>query len=277
MPRIALMSQTEKSPVLPHNRSAARTWGAGGHAYDDISRQIADALEHAVDRLAPRPGERILDVATGTGWTAPRVDARGALVTAVDIGEEVIASARELSPDGTIDYRVADAEALPFPDGHFDAVISTFGVMFCAHPERAASELARVCKPSGRLVLATWPPRGRVREMFDLIQRYLPPKATELPSPFAWGNTNRLVELLGEAFDLGFEQATSFYRDLDGAAAFRLFAAGFGPIVALLEGLSEETTESFRREFELLHERDRTGAGILVARDYLVTVGRRRT
>jgi len=276
MPQSAVQQETETPEVLPHNRSSARAWGAGGRAYDRISRHIADAIEHAVDRLDPRPGERILDVATGTGWTARRIAARGALVTGVDIGEEVVATARELSPDGAIDFRVADAEALPFPDGHFDAVASTFGVMFCARPERAASELARVLKPTGRLALATWSPTGSVREMFELIrsyQRTAPTAGAPAPSPFDWGDTNRQVELLGEAFDLGFEEGTSYYRERDGAAAFDTFADGFGPVVTLLDELDEETAENFRHEFELFHERHRTGVGVLVPRDYVVTVG----
>ena len=143
MPQTATLLETETPAILAHNQTSARVWGAGGRAYDRISRQIADAIEHAVDRLDPQPGERILDVATGTGWTARRVAARAAVVTGVDIGEEVIAAAHELSPDESIDFQVGDAEALPFPDGHFDAVISTFGVMFSTRPERAARELAR--------------------------------------------------------------------------------------------------------------------------------------
>lgn len=275
MPHSAPQLETETPMILPHNRSSARAWGAGGRAYDRISRQIADALEHAVDRLDPRPGEKILDVATGTGWTARRTAARGALVTGVDIGEEVITTAQELGAGTTIDFQVADAEALPFPDGHFDAVISTFGVMFCGRPGRAASELARVCKPGGRLTLSTWAPTGRVRDLFDLIGRYSPPRPADTPSPFAWGDTNRLIELLGADFDLGFEEGVSYYREIDGAAAFHLFAAGFGPIVTLLDQLPEEAAESFRQEFELFHERHRTGVGVLLPREYLITVGRR--
>ena len=267
--------QATSEQILQHNQVSARVWSAGGPAYDRISRQIADALEHAVDRLDPQPGERILDVATGTGWTARRIAGRGARVTGVDIGEDVIAAARDLAP--TLDFQVGDAEALPFPDAHFDAVTSTFGVMFCARPERAAGELARVCRPGGRVVLTTWPVADFVEEMFALIQSYRQAERSVNPSPFEWGDTNRLVELLGDDFDLGFEEGTSFYREVDGAAAFETFSRGFGPIVDLLAELPQEVAESFRREFVLLHERHRTGAGILVPRRYVVTVGRRHT
>lgn len=270
-----IRNETIAPNVLPENLQAARTWGSGGSGYDYISRKIADALEHAVDRLDPLPGERILDVATGTGWTARRVAIRGAQVTGIDIGEGVIETARQLDPKGEIDFQVADAEALPFPDNHFDAVISTFGVMFCNDPEKAARELARVCKPSGRLTLATWATEGSVFEMFKLIRSYMPAPTKATPSPFEWGDTNRLVDLLGEDFNLGFEEGISFYRESNGAAAWQAFSTGFGPVVTLLGMLNDEEAARFRADFEVFHERHRTGAGILVERPYVITVGRR--
>jgi SAM-dependent methyltransferase len=243
----ATQQQIDRPQILSHNRLGARTWNAGGEAYDDISRQIADAIEHAVDRLEPRPGERILDVATGTGWAARRIAERGAQVTGIDFSESVVTTARELSPDGGMSFEVADAEQLPYPDGHFDAVLSTFGVMFCARPERAAKELARVCKPGGRLALATWSTSGSVREVFEMIAGYKRaasnPNGPQPRSPFDWGDTNRLIELLGEDFDLGFEEGTTYYRTRDGAAAFAAFASGFGPVVTLLD----ESTSLTRR------------------------------
>ena len=135
--------------ILAHNEGAAATWGSGGQDYDRISEFVSDALTHLVNRIDPRPGERFLDVATGTGWTARLLSSRGATVTGVDIGAGVIEAAKALAPD--IAFQVADAEALPFEDANFDAVTSTFGVMFVAQPQIAARELARVCKKGGRL------------------------------------------------------------------------------------------------------------------------------
>ena len=114
--------------------------------------------------------------------------------------------------------------------------------------------------------------------MFELISVYRRSTSTDAepaPSPFEWGNTNRLVEILGDTFDLAFEEGTSYYRERDGAAAFETFSRGFGPVVSLLDELDEETADNFRREFELFHERHRTGIGVLVPREYLVTAGRR--
>ena len=99
--------------IRPHNERAAAVWGSGGSAYDRVSATIADALDHVVARLNPQPGEKCLDVATGTGWTARLLKARGADVTGVDIGSGVIEAAKELAPD--IDFRLGDEPAGPPP------------------------------------------------------------------------------------------------------------------------------------------------------------------
>jgi len=122
--------------VLSHNEGAAATWGSGGRDYDRISEGVSDALAHLVNRIDPQPGERFLDVATGTGWTARLLSSYGAAVTGIDIGAGVIEAAKALAPE--MDFRVADAEALPLEDASFDAVTSSFGVMFVAQPEIAA-------------------------------------------------------------------------------------------------------------------------------------------
>ncbi|HMF24222.1 MAG TPA: methyltransferase domain-containing protein, partial [Pseudolabrys sp.] len=106
--------------IRPHNEKAAATWGSGGAAYDKVSETIADALQHVVDRLDPEPGEKCLDVATGTGWTARLLKSRGADVVGVDIGAGVIEAAKTLAP--SVDFRIGDAEELEFEDGSFDVV-----------------------------------------------------------------------------------------------------------------------------------------------------------
>lgn len=261
--------------VLPTNIQAARTWGAGGEGYDQVSRGIADAIEHAVDALDPQPGERILDVATGTGWAARSIAARGATVTGVDFGAGVIEAAKTLSNGAGIDFRVGDAEALDFPDGHFDAVISTFGTMFARNPEAVASELARVVKPGGRVSLANWAVGGSVHEMFKLIRSYKPAEANPAPSPFEWGKTTRVIELLGDSFELEFEVGTSFFRPESGAKAWATFSVGFGPVVTLLDVLDDDEAEALKSDFIAFHEAYRNGAGIVVQRPYVITKARR--
>jgi ubiquinone/menaquinone biosynthesis C-methylase UbiE len=146
--------------VRDHNLKAAVMWGSGGRAYDEISRSVAGAIEHCVTRLNPVRGERVVDVATGTGFTSRVVARCGADVVGVDIAEGMLAAAREIATEQNlaIDYRLGDAEALPFGDGAFDAVISTFGVMFAPDQRRAAAELARVCRRGGCVAIAAWTP-----------------------------------------------------------------------------------------------------------------------
>jgi SAM-dependent methyltransferase len=203
------MNSTTLSPIQPHNERPAAVWSSGGAHYDAISRGIADSIEHGVLRLDPKPGERILDLSTGTGWTSRVVARHGATVIGVDIANDLLESARRRADaEGLrIEYRLGDAEGLPFEDGAFDAVISTYGVMFASRPEAAAAELARVCRKGGRIALTTWAPDGNVFNMFGVMKRYMPaPAAAAPPSPFAWGSIERVRELLGDAFELRFER-----------------------------------------------------------------------
>lgn len=273
------MPTSTERPIQTHNERPAAVWSAGGAAYDRISRGIADSLEHCVLRLDPRPGERVLDVATGTGWTSRLVARRGAVVTGVDIAADLLASARDrAAADGlAIDYRLGDAEALPFDDASFDAVVSTVGVMFASRPEAAAKELARVTKPGGRLALTTWAHDGHVFGMFKVMKAYMPPPPTPAPpSPFEWGRRERLEALLGEAFDLRFEEGTSFYREPDGEAAWQTFSTGYGPTRMLANGLAGEQRAALQRDFVAFHDAFRTGLGVTVPRAYWLTVGTRK-
>ncbi|KPK66331.1 MAG: methyltransferase type 11 [Gemmatimonas sp. SG8_38_2] len=261
--------------IRPTNFRAARTWSAGGEGYDQVSRGIADAIEHAVEALDPRPGERVLDVATGTGWAARRIAERGATVTGVDFGAGVIEAAKALSEGTGIDFRIGDAEALEFPDDSFDAVISTFGTMFARDAEAVASELARVVKPGGRVSLANWAVGGSVHEMFKLIGSYKPVEEDPAPSPFEWGKTARVIELLGPYFELELEVGTSLFRPQSAEKAWETFSAGFGPVVTLLQTLSEERAAALRADFIAFHEAHRNGAGIVMERPYVITKARR--
>jgi SAM-dependent methyltransferase len=261
--------------VLPHNLKASATWGSGGDAYDLISETITDAIEHVVNRIWPQSPERILDVATGTGWTARRMARRGAKVTGVDIGEGVIAAAKRLAPE--IEFHVGDAEALEFPDHSFDCVTSTFGVMFVSRPEVAAAELARVTREGGRLALATWLPNSTVEHIFQTMQPYMPPPPTNPPpSPFRWGQPDRIRELLGDAFELTFERGASVLRMPNGQIAWDIFVDGYGPTKALAASLDPERRAALQRDFIALHEKYRTPAGLAMPREYLVTVGVRK-
>ena len=258
--------------IRPHNQQAAATWGAGASDYDKISAHVSDAIEHLVRRALPQPGVRFLDIATGTGWMARRLSARGADVVGIDLGVPVIEAAKTLAP--SIDFRVGDAESLEFENESFDGVTSTFGIMFAARSEDAPRELTRVCKSGGRMGLVTWQPGGAVEGFFNVMKPYLPPPPSRAPpSPFEWGRPEGVRALLGDAFDLKFETGTTTLRVPRGQAAWDLFIAGFGPTKTVAASLDPRRREEFTRDFIEYHERFRGELGVAQPREYLIAVG----
>jgi ubiquinone/menaquinone biosynthesis C-methylase UbiE len=277
---ISLKEKGMNAPMIqPHNVRVAATWDSAGRQYDRVSQSSADAIEHCVMRLAPTPGECILDIATGTGSAARRVAARGASVIGIDLGADLIEAAKAYAAEARlpIEFRVGDAEALPFDDQSFDAVISTFGVMFVSKPEAAVAELARVCKPGGRVGLVTWSADGTVAGVFKVMQPYLPtPAVPPPPSPFAWGNKEHVRQLLGAAFDVHFETGTTVLREPNSLAVWELLVEGYGPTKTLAAALDADRHEGLRRALIAYHEGFQSELGVAMPREYLVTIGIRK-
>ena len=175
-------------------------WGNG--PYQRITETLLDIHERVVERLAPRTGDRWLDLACGTGAVAERAAAAGATVTGLDLAPVLIETAKDRAAELGLDIRyiVGDVEQLEFEDASFDKVSSTCGIMFAPDHEAAARELARVTRPGGRIALANWTPTGGLAKMFKVMAPYLP--APPPSSPFDWGDENRVRELLGESFEL---------------------------------------------------------------------------
>jgi len=264
-------------PIQSHNQKAAATWGSGGRSYEKVSECIADSIEHVLNRLDIQPGERVLDLATGTGWTARRLAQKGAKVVGVDIGEGVIDAARRLAAHANleIEFLVGDAEKCDLPSGAYDVITSTCGVMFASRREAVAAELGRLCRKGGRIGLTTWPPTSTIADMFQVMKPYMPPPPSPAPpSPFEWGRPERVRELLGKDFDLKFETATSVMRMASGEAAWIVFSEGYGPTKMLLQ--STDRKDELRRDFIKFHDAHRGELGIAMPRDYLVTIGIRR-
>src|SRR6202030_811794 len=157
---------------------------------------VGEQLCEAVDL---RAGQRVLDVAAGNGMVSLAAARRWCEVVSTDYVPSLLERGRaRASAEGlTIEFREADAEALPFADGSFDTVVSTFGVMFTPNQDRAAAELARVCKSGGKIGLANWTPEGFIGQVFKTLGKYLPPPAGA-KSPALWGTFARLDEMFGD-------------------------------------------------------------------------------
>lgn len=272
---------TTTTNVQPHNVKAQTVWNAPAGRYDDISRSIADAIEHAVERLQPRPKERVLDLATGTGWASRIIAQRfpTARVVGADIADHMLEHARAAAAKLGLDiaYTHADAENLPFDTGSFDAIVSTFGVMFAGRPEAAAAELARVTRPGGRVVLSTWSPDGAVSQMFGVMKPFMPaPPQPPPPSPFEWGKRDRITQLLGDSFDLRFEEGTNHFRYASGEQAWNLWVNHYGPSKMLATNLDDAKREEFKRAMIAWHESFPSDLGFDQPRRYLITHATRR-
>ena len=169
-------------------------WASGDYAQIGVTLQIVgESLAEAMDL---RPGASVLDVAAGNGNSSLAAARRWADVTSTDYAPDLLADGRRRAEAErlAIRFQEADAEAMPFPDGAFDVVLSSFGVMFTPSHARAAAELLRVCRPNGRIGLANWTPQGFVGRVFGVIGRHVPPPAGLTPAS-RWGSEEHLEQL----------------------------------------------------------------------------------
>ena len=249
-------------------------WGTG--PYQRVTETLTDIHEQVVDRLAPEPGLRWLDLACGTGAVAERAAAAGADVTGVDLAPALIDTARERAAeqDLAIDYRVGDCEQLEFDDASFDAVSSTCGVMFAPDHQAAAAELARVTRPGGQIALANWTPTGGLARMFKVMAPFMP--APPPANPFDWGDETRVSELLGDAFELQLDEHVSTLNMPSGEAYWELFSTSYGPTKVLADSLGDRREELHRAWVDFFETEYRNHDQIEHTREYLLVTGRRR-
>lgn len=174
-------------------------WAMGNFA--DIAAFTTITAGHLVRFAGVRAGQKLLDVGCGTGVVSITAARKGAQVSGIDLTPELVEQARQSSPIAglTIDWKIGDAEALPYGDASFDVVLSQFAHMFAPRPEVAIKEMLRVLKPGGRLAFATWPPETFVGRSFALSGRYVPPPPGSPPPPPLWGDINVIRERLGAA------------------------------------------------------------------------------
>ncbi len=251
-------------------------WGSG--PYERISEHLAIAHDHLLAEVEPRTGERWLDVAAGTGEIAVRAAAADANVTGQDLAPELIETARRRAAEAGVEARfdVGDAERLPYADASFDIVSSSFGVMFAPDHGAAAAELARVCRPGGRLALLNWHPSRGVAEFFKVMAAYMPPRPEGIGDPFAWGDRDHLGSLLGDAFELRYEEGDCPQPGRSADEIWRLFTTAYGPTKALADSLDDERRAALRRDWISYFERfGANGGGVSQPRPYLLVLGTR--
>lgn len=250
-------------------------WSMGD--YQAIALQTYDMNEALVRAVDPRPTQRVLDVACGTGNGVLVAGRRDCDVTGVDLIPAWIERARRRAEIEGVnaEFHVGDAQDLPFPDVSFDVVLSVLGVMFAPNQEQAASELLRVCKPGGKIGLMSHAEGGVVDEMNSVLDSYMPSSPPELSSPIRWGTEEGIQELLGDG-TVSIENrhlemyvyARSVEHQVD------LFRTQYGPTVNLFNNVPEDKQEELQEVMEDLLERfnEATDGTLKLKVDYQQTV-----
>ena len=251
-------------------------WASGDYAAVGARFPItAELLCEAVDL---RAGERVLDVACGNGNAALAAARRFCQVTGIDYVPALLERARLRAAAEGLDvtFQEADAEALPFPDGHFDAVLSTCGAMFAPNQEQTARELLRVCRPGGRIGMVNWTPDSYVGALFRAIGRHVPPPPGVRP-PVQWGSEERLRELFGPDVTITAPRRSFLWRFPSAEHQADFFATFYGPTNRALATLSADGAASLRAEMvETVKGFDVSDDSTLVLRmDYLEAVIRK--
>lgn len=255
-----------------------KTWTSGDYArIGNTLVVMGELLCEAVDLHA---GDKVLDVATGSGNTAISAARRFCDVTGIDYVPELIEHARRRAEvEGMeITFEVGDAEDLPYPDASFDVVLSTLGVMFAPDQEKVAEELLRICRPGGKIGLANWTPDGFIGNMFRTLGKHVPPPPGIKPPPL-WGTEERLRELLGEGVaSLALIQRSYAFRYPSAEHFVEYFRSYYGPTLKAFDSLDPDGQEALAEDLEGLLERWNTSgdATIIVPSDYLEVVAVRR-
>ena len=229
------------------------TWSAGD--FGQIAKYYASQAEEFVKRLNLKPGMKVLDVACGAGNTALPAARLGAVVTGVDIAPYLVEQAREnAKAEGLeIKFDEGDAEALPYEDASFDAVVTMFGAMFAPRPELVASELKRVCCPGGFIAMANWTPTGFLGQMFKTMSSHVPPPPG-MPSPVLWGSEETVRQRLGEGISKleTTPQKITWVFPFSPAEVIERFRMYYGPTQKAFGSLDEEKQAALRKDLEQL-------------------------
>lgn len=228
-------------------------WMAGD--FGQIAKQLESEAGAFINRLGLKPGERLLDVACGSGnLTIPAARA-GAVVTGADIATNLLEQgrARAAAEGLTIQFDEGDAESLPYDDASFDLVVSMFGAMFAPRPQLVAAELVRVCRPGGRIAMANWTPEGHIGQMFKATGKHVPPPPN-MPSPLKWGDEATVRELLHDGVaDLKLTRRIGrFNFPFTPAEVVEHFRTYYGPTQRAFAALDSNAQAALRSDLEQL-------------------------
>jgi SAM-dependent methyltransferase len=274
-------SNTAPVPSIDQIKAGMRnTWMAGD--FGVVAKTIAGAGAEFIQRLGIAAGSRVLDIATGTGNLAIPLARAGCVVTGVDIAPNLLVQARErAAAEGlTIQFDEGDAEALPYADASFDAVVTMFGAMFAPRPEVVAAETARVLKPGGLLGMANWNPGGFSGKMFKVGSKHAPPPPG-VPPPVLWGDEATVRERLAQGFTDIQTQIIPIDFDLpfDVAGTVEFFRTYFGPTKMAFERLDAEKGRAYSDELAALWSAENVAADpakeTLVKNEYLQVMATR--
>jgi SAM-dependent methyltransferase len=251
-----------------------KAWSSGDYAVVGTTLQIVG--ETLCEALDLRAGQRVLDVAAGNGNVALAAARRYCEVTATDYVGALLERARERAAAERLPmtFQEADAEALPFGDGAFDVVVSTFGVMFTADHARAASEMLRVCRPGGRIGMANWTPEGFIGQLFKVIGRHMPPPAGAR-SPALWGTRDALTGLFqAGASSIRAAERNYVFRYRSPAHWLDVFRSWYGPMLKAFDALTPAGRAALERDLlSLVDAFNRSGdQTMVVPSEYLEVV-----
>lgn len=253
-------------------------WSSGDYAVVGTTLQIVG--EQLCETLDVRSGERVLDVAAGNGNVSLAAARRWCDVVATDYVPELLERARERAAVEKLPmtFRTADAESLPFDDGTFDVVVSTFGVMFTADHERAAAEMVRVVKRGGRIGLANWTPEGFIGQIFRTIAAHVPPPAGAR-SPALWGTRTRIDEMFAPyASSISSRSREFAFRYRSTRHWLEIFRTFYGPVLKAFAAVDAAGQAALERDLLALagrHNRSADGS-MVVPGEYLEIVITRR-
>jgi SAM-dependent methyltransferase len=254
--------QPDFDALKARQRSA---WSSGDYAVVGATLQIVG--EELCETLDLRAGQRVLDVAAGNGNVTLAAARRWCEVVSTDYVRALLDRGRlRATADGlSVEFREADAEALPFDSEAFDAVVSTFGVMFTPNQDRAASELIRVCKRGGKIGLANWTPEGFIGQLFRTLGKHLPPPAGA-KSPLLWGTEARIKEMFGAAAsDIHAERRNFVFRYRSPEHFVEVFRTYYGPTVKAFDALDAARQDALKRDIlALIGTMNRSGDGTMV-------------